>query len=150
MTYNPSRSSSVVATGVVTVIAISAAGGEDSSTRRCVQPGESAVSTNDGWPLAGRFLFRDAVGGLPAKWAIGQRWKEWKFQCMRRFKILHQFRNRRGPGCPSNAAFFSKLFLFIKPPTDIWSVTGPGLPKEIPPYHKSWPQPEFTAKPPHF
>jgi len=49
------------------VIAISADDGiDDWSTRGCLLSGEeSAGSTNEGWSLAGRFLFKDVVVGLP-------------------------------------------------------------------------------------
>ena len=67
MTYNPSRSSAVVVLAGRLVIAMSAVddGRDDSSMSDCWLSGESAGSTNEGWSLAGRFLFKDVVDGLP-------------------------------------------------------------------------------------
>ena len=67
MTYNPSRSSSV---GVLAIAMSVDVEGDDSSMRRCLLLGESAFSTNEGWSLAGRFLFRDVIDGLPGASAI--------------------------------------------------------------------------------
>ena len=67
MTYNPSRSSAVGVLAGRLVIAMSAEddGRDDSSMSDCLLSGESAGSTNEGWSLAGRFLFKDVVDGLP-------------------------------------------------------------------------------------
>jgi hypothetical protein len=79
VTYNASRSGAVslettvggaVGVGVAITARLEDGSRDDSSTRLCWPPGESAISTKEGWSLAGLFRFRNVVDGLPGASAI--------------------------------------------------------------------------------